>query len=79
MSLVAFLLGGYLGGLLCILLTLRDTNTLSVSAIGGAIIWPVAATIEVTAIAVPIVKTVVGYVKSTVSWITALVNKVRGK
>lgn len=79
MSLIAFLLGGYLGGLLCVLLTLRNTNDLSVSAIGEAIIWPVSASIEVTAIVVPIVKTVVGYVKSTVSWITSLVNKMRGK
>lgn len=79
MSFFAFLLGGYLGGLLCVLLTLRQDQDLSVESIGGAIIWPVAAGIEAATIVVPIVKTVVGYVKSAVSWVTSLVNKVRGK
>jgi uncharacterized membrane protein len=76
---LAFLLGGYLGGLLCLLLTLRQDKDVNVPAIGGAIIWPVSAAIEIVAIATPVITTVVGYVKAAVTVVTSLVNKLRGK
>lgn len=76
---IAFLLGGYLGGLLCVLLTLRNDHDVNVPAIGGAIIWPVSAAIEIVAIAAPIVTAVVGYAKAAVAGVKSLVNKVRGK
>jgi uncharacterized membrane protein YccC len=62
----------YVGGLLVNVLNLRSAGTLSVGTVAQAVIWPVSAVGQLYAIVAPAVVAVIGY-------ITALINKVRGK